>query len=77
MQCYYPFYSSVTASLSLEELFGQIMGSSLITAQEQQQLLHALESHCLSEDETAIVHRLFYNIRRGWIQVINDSIDLN
>lgn len=60
-------------SLSLEELFGEIMFSSLITRSDQQRLLQALDSESLSEDETAIIQRLLYNIRRGWIRLVDDS----
>lgn len=66
--------SSYTASsLSLEELFGEIMFSSLITRSDRQRLLQALDSDSLNEDETAIVQRLLYNIRRGWIRLVDDS----
>ncbi len=67
------FSSTVDSSLSLEELFGEIMFSSLITRSDQQRLLKALNSDSLSEDETAIIHRVMYNIRRGWIRLVDDS----
>ncbi|MGB3534839.1 MAG: hypothetical protein WBA13_15170 [Microcoleaceae cyanobacterium] len=61
------------SSLSLEELFGEVMFSSLITRSDQQRLLQALKSKSLSDDETAIIQRLLYNIRRGWIRLVDDS----
>jgi hypothetical protein len=67
-------FSSITnSSLSLEELFGEIMFSSLITRSDQQRLVQALNNESLSEDETAIIHRVLYNIRRGWIRLVDDS----
>lgn len=65
--------SRTASSLSLEELFGEIMFSSLITRSDQQRLLQALDNESLSEDETAIIQRLLYNIRRGWIRLVDDS----
>lgn len=67
------FSSHPDSCLSLEELFGEIMFSSLITRSDQQRLLQALKNESLSEDETAIIHRLLYNIRRGWIRLVDDS----
>ena len=65
--------SFTNSSLPLEELFGEVMFSSLITRSDQQRLLQALDSESLSEDETAIIQRLLYNIRRGWIRLVDDS----
>ncbi|MGB3404699.1 MAG: hypothetical protein WBA77_18590 [Microcoleaceae cyanobacterium] len=65
--------SPTASSLSLEELFGEIMFSSLITRSDRQRLLQALDSDSLNEDETAIIQRVLYNIRRGWIRLVDDS----
>ncbi len=71
------FSSIPNSSLSLEELFGEIMFSSLITRSDQQRLVQALKSESLSEDETAIIQRVLYNIRRGWIRLVDDSSRFN
>ncbi len=73
MESHYQQSSVPPFSISLEELFGEIMYSSLITDRDYQRLLKALEQDILSEDETAIIRRLLYNIRRGWIRQIEDS----
>lgn len=64
----------ITASLPampLEELYGQIMFSNVVTVSDRQQLKAALLKECLSEDEQAIIDRLLYNVRRGWLQLVD------
>lgn len=58
-----------TYQTTLEELFGQIMFSSVVTRQDRQQLRAAILGGPLSEDEQAIINRLLYNVRRGWVRL--------
>lgn len=57
--------------LTLEELFGQVMFSSVVTADNRQQLRSAILGGSLSEDEQAIINRLLYNVRRGWVKLVD------
>ncbi|MCT7974742.1 hypothetical protein [Laspinema olomoucense] len=62
----------LTAAMSqvpLEELYGQVMFSNVVTRADRQQLKAALLKDCLSEDEQAIIDRVLYNVRRGWLQL--------
>ncbi|QIZ71133.1 hypothetical protein [Oxynema aestuarii] len=62
--------SSYMPQIPLEELYGQIMFSNVVTPTDRQQLRAALLKECLSEDEKAIVDRILYNVRRGWLQMV-------
>lgn len=61
--------ASYMPQVALEELYGQIMFSNVMTLADRQQLKTVLLKECLSEDEMAIVDRLLYNVRRGWLQL--------
>ncbi|WP_199248536.1 hypothetical protein [[Phormidium] sp. ETS-05] len=62
--------ASYMSQVALEELYGQIMFSNVMTLADRQQLKTVLLKECLSEDEMAIVDRLLYNVRRGWLQLV-------
>jgi len=64
------FLMSVS-QMTLEELFGQIMFSSVVTRHDRSQLRSALLERTLNEDEYAIINRLLYNVRRGWVKIID------
>jgi hypothetical protein len=55
----------------LEELFGQIMFSSVVTRSDRQNLRSAILGDSLTEDEKAIINRLLYNVRRGWVKLVD------
>jgi len=57
--------------MTLEELFGQIMFSCVVTRRDRLVLRAALLNEALNEDEKAIIYRLMYNVRRGWIRIID------
>lgn len=57
--------------IPLEELFGQIMFSSVVTRNDRQHLRAALLGECLTDDEQAIINRLLYNVRRGWVKLVD------
>ncbi len=59
------------SQMTLEELFGQVMFSSVVTRHERRQLRSALLERTLNEDEYAIINRLLYNVRRGWIKIVD------
>lgn len=56
---------------SLEEMFGQVMFSNVVTKRDRQQLKATLLKETISEDEQAIINRLLYNVRRGWVKLID------
>ncbi len=60
-----------TSQLTLEELFGQVMFSSIVTRNDRQQIRSALLGGGLNEDEHAIINRLLYNVRRGWVRIVD------
>nr|WP_083618210.1 hypothetical protein [Planktothrix serta] len=57
--------------IPLEELFGQIMFSSVVTRSDRQHLRSAILADRLTEDEKAIINRLLYNVRRGWVKLVD------
>ncbi|MFM9268251.1 hypothetical protein [Tychonema sp. BBK16] len=59
------------SQMTLEELFGQVMFSSVVTRHDRRQLRSALLQRTLNEDEYAIINRLLYNIRRGWVKIVD------
>ena len=59
------------SQMTLEELLGQIMFSSVVTRNDRSQLRSALLERTLNEDEYAIINRLLYNVRRGWVKIID------
>jgi hypothetical protein len=59
------------SQMTLEELFGQVMFSSVVTRHDRRQLRSALLERTLNEDEYAIINRLLYNIRRGWVKIVD------
>ncbi|AMW29654.1 hypothetical protein H6G58_01425 [Arthrospira platensis FACHB-971] len=56
---------------SLEEMFGQVMFSSVVTTEDRQKLKAILLKETITEDEQAIINRLLYNVRRGWVKLID------
>ncbi|MGD1717458.1 hypothetical protein [Dapis sp. BLCC M172] len=46
------------------------MSSSVITSDERQQIHNVLFNGYLDDDEYAIINRLVYHVRRGWVKVI-------
>jgi hypothetical protein len=59
------------SQMTLEELFGQVMFSSVVTRHDRRQLRSALLERTLNEDEYAIINRLLYNVRRGWVRIVD------
>lgn len=55
----------------LEELFSQVMCSSVVTRNERTQIQNMLLAGYLNDDEYAIINRLFYNVRRGWVKLVD------
>jgi hypothetical protein len=56
-------------TVSLEELYGQVMFSNSLTHADRHHLKNLLLRESLSNSEMAIIDRLLYNVRRGWLQV--------
>ncbi|MCY7383605.1 MULTISPECIES: hypothetical protein [Microcoleus] len=59
------------SQMTLEELFGQVMFSSVVTRHDRRQLRSALLERTLNDDEYAIINRLLYNVRRGWVKIVD------
>jgi len=57
--------------IPLEELFGQIMFSSVVNLSDRQHLRAAILRDSLTEDEKAIINQLLYNVRRGWVKLVD------
>ena len=57
--------------MTLEELFGQVMFSSVVTSKDRKVIRTALLAGYLTEDEKAIINRLLYNVRRGWVKLVD------
>ena len=53
----------------LEEIFIQVMSSNVITINERKQIRSVLSGGDLGDDESAIINRLVYRIRRGWVKL--------
>ena len=54
----------------LEEVFSEVMSSSVITSDERQQIRRVLFNGYLDDNEYAIINRLVYHVRRGWVKVV-------
>jgi len=65
------FNTMSVSQMTLEELFGQVMFSSVVTPRDRRQLRSALLERTLNEDEYAIINRLLYNVRRGWVKLVD------
>lgn len=57
--------------ITLEELYGQVMFSNVVTRTDRQLIKAALLKEVLSENEHDIINRLIYNVRRGWVRVVD------
>ncbi|MCT7950773.1 hypothetical protein NG798_13305 [Ancylothrix sp. C2] len=57
--------------ITLEELYGQVMFSNVVTSTDRQLIKAALLKEALSENEHDIINRLIYNVRRGWVRVVD------
>ncbi|NJL01330.1 MAG: hypothetical protein HC838_02305 [Spirulinaceae cyanobacterium RM2_2_10] len=60
----------VTETPELIETVLQILNSSRIQQPEYDLLADALTQGCASDAEYAMIRRVFYAIRRGWISVV-------
>lgn len=56
---------------TLEQVFSQVMFSSVVTRNERNQIRSVLLTGALGEDEYAIINRLLYNVRRGWVKLVD------
>ena len=54
----------------LEEVFTQVMSSSVLTSDERQKIRNVLFNGYLDDDEYAIVIRLIDRVRRGWVKLV-------
>ncbi len=54
----------------LDEVFSQVMSSSVITSDERKRIGSLLSGGSLDDDEYAIINRLVYHVRRGWVKFV-------
>ncbi|MGD1806269.1 hypothetical protein ACP6PL_12630 [Dapis sp. BLCC M126] len=54
----------------LDEVFSEVMSSSMITSDEREQIRRVLFTGYLDDDEYAIINRLVYHVRRGWVKFV-------
>ena len=62
-------HSSDRDILNLEDLFGQVLVSGFMTPIDRQQLKSALLNEEVSDEHLAIINRLLYGVRRGFIKL--------
>jgi hypothetical protein len=63
----YPKHQSAT---SLEDLFGQVLLSGLLTPIDRLRIRAVLLNDSISEEHHAIINRLLYGVRRGFIKLV-------
>jgi hypothetical protein len=63
----YPKQQSPT---SLEDLFGQVLLSGLLTPIDRLRIRAVLLNESISEEHHAIINRLLYGVRRGFIKLV-------
>ncbi|MGB3512062.1 MAG: hypothetical protein WBA93_23045 [Microcoleaceae cyanobacterium] len=62
----------ISSKQILEELFTQVICSRVLTRHQRYQIQQViLYASPLNDDEHAIINRLFYNIRRGWVKIVD------
>ncbi len=54
---------------SIEELFGEIICAGIITQQDRLTIKSVLLNDCISEEQQAIIDRIVYNVRRGFLLI--------
>lgn len=54
---------------TLEDLFGQVLLSGLLTPSDRQQLKAVLLEDKISDEHQVIINRLIYGVRRGFLKV--------
>ena len=57
--------------ISLQEIYGDVMNSRVITPENRQAIQNTIWNSPLTKDENAIINRLFYNLRRGFIKLVD------
>ena len=60
---------SPTKSL-LEEVFNQVMSTSVITSDERQLIRNVLSGNYLDDDECAMIMKLVDRVRGGWVKLV-------
>ena len=57
--------------ISLQEVFGDAMNSRIITAENREAIQNIIWNSPLTKEENAIINRLFYNVRRGFLKFVD------
>lgn len=63
-------YPKQQSALSLEDLFGQVLLSGFLTPIDRQRIRAVLLNDSISEEHHAIINRLLYGVRRGFIKLV-------
>lgn len=63
-------YKKEQSSVSLEDLFGQVLLSGLLTPIDRMQIRAVLLNESISEEHHVIINRLLYGVRRGFIKLV-------
>ena len=56
---------------TIEQLFGQIMSSGIVTGSDRKAIEDALLEGELTKTEQAIVNRILYSMRRGFVRLLD------
>ncbi len=54
---------------TLEDLFGKVLVSGFITSTDRQRIKTVLLNETISEEHHAIINRLLYGVRRGFLKM--------
>ncbi len=61
----------ITYPTTIEQLFGQIMSSSAVTYSDRKVINNALLDGRLTKTEQAIINRILYSVRRGFVRLLD------
>ena len=57
--------------ISLQEIFGNAMNSRTITSENREAIQNIIWNSPLTKEENAIINRLFYHLRRGFLKFVD------
>lgn len=65
-------FSASPLSTAISEIFAQTSTTGTITLVDRYGLMVALLDETISEEERTSIDRLFYALRKGWVQVVDE-----
>lgn len=60
-----------TYQITIEQVFGQVMTSCVMTDSDREVIKSTILDENLSKEEKAIINRILYNVRRGFVRLLN------